>query len=49
VRFYLNYSGEVQTFTYPYGAGLELTEQTKVEPGMELVLPAWGLKIIEEK
>jgi len=49
VHFYLNYSSEMQTFAYPYGAGRELLGDTPLAPSQQLKLKPWDLAIVEEK
>lgn len=48
VRFYMNYSGEEQRAVYLHGSAEELLNGQRVESGEELVLPAWGVCILEE-
>ena len=48
LRFYLNYSREEQTVTYPHGAGTELITGEAVQQGAALHLEPWGFQIIEE-
>jgi beta-galactosidase len=49
LRYYLNYSSDVQTFQYPYGAGTDLLSGTAVAPSQTITLKPWDLAIIEEK
>jgi beta-galactosidase len=49
MHYYLNYSGEPQTFSYSYGPGTELLTGTKVAASMQVTVPAWDLLIIEER
>jgi beta-galactosidase len=49
IHYYLNYSSETQTFTYPYGAGRDLLGQTAVAPSQSITLKPWDLAIVEEK
>ena len=49
VHYYFNYSNTMQTFTYPYAAGVELISQERVKNMAGIQLKAWDLKIIEEK
>lgn len=49
VHYYFNYSNTMQTFTYPYAAGVELISQEQVKNMAGIQLKAWDLKIIEEK
>lgn len=48
MHYYLNYSGEPQTFTYSHATGTELLAGTKVPASMQVTVPAWDLLIIEE-
>jgi beta-galactosidase len=48
VRYYFNYSGQPQTFVYPYGAGVELLSERDVAAGEAVQLERWGFVIIEE-
>lgn len=49
IHYYLNYSGNSQTFSYPYGVGADLLEQAAVESAQQITLKPWDLAIIEEK
>jgi beta-galactosidase len=49
IHYYLNYSNDPQTFTYPYRAGSDLLTQTAVAASQSLTLKPWDLVIIEEK
>lgn len=48
LRFYLNFSGEPQSFPYGGGAGTELISGRALAPGGRLTLGAWDLAIIRE-
>jgi beta-galactosidase len=49
VHYYLNYSGDPQTFTYSYGAGTELLTQAAVARSQKTTVKPWDLVLIEEK
>ncbi len=49
VHYYFNYAATPGTVRYPHGAGRELLSGAAVHQGQELVLPAWGFQIVEEK
>ena len=48
VYYFLNYSGMELEMPYDYKNGIELLENTAVENGTALQMPAWGVKIVEE-
>lgn len=48
VRFYLNYSGQSQSFRYPYGSGRDLLTGREIQSGALVALGPWDLAIIEE-
>ena len=48
VCYFLNYSGMELEMPYDYKNGIELLENTAVENGTALQMPAWGVKIVEE-
>jgi len=48
LRFYLNFSGEPQSFANAHGAGTELLSQTPVTAGQRLTLAPWDLAVIRE-
>ena len=48
VCYFLNYSGMELEMPYDYKNGIELLENTAVENGIALQMPAWGVKIVEE-
>ena len=49
IHYYLNYSGDSQTLTYPYGAGSDLLSSQTVAPSQTIVVKPWDLVVIEEK
>ena len=49
IHYYLNYSGNEQTFSYAYHAGTELLSQSPVAPSQRVTLKPWDLVLIEEK
>jgi beta-galactosidase len=49
IHYYLNYSGNEQTFSYAYNAGTELLSQSAVAPSQKVTLKPWDLVLIEEK
>lgn len=48
IRYFLNYSAVELEMPYEYKNGEELLENTPVEKGAALQMPAWGVKIVEE-
>ena len=48
IRYFLNYSAVELEIPYEYKNGEELLENTSVEKGATLQMPAWGVKIVEE-
>jgi len=48
LRFYLNYSGEAQSFAYVHGSGTELLSQRSVAAGERLTLGPWDLAVVRE-
>ena len=48
VCYFLNYSGMELEMPYDYKNVIELLENTAVENGTALQMPAWGVKIVEE-
>lgn len=48
VCYFLNYSGMELEMPYDYKNGIELLENTAVENGTALQMPAWGVKVVEE-
>jgi beta-galactosidase len=49
LHYYLNFSGEEQTVSYPYGHGLDLLTNTYVVKGQTLKLKPWDLAIVAEQ
>jgi len=49
LHYYLNYSGEEQSFPYPYGNGSDLLTDTSVRDGQTLKLKPWDLAIVAEQ
>jgi beta-galactosidase len=48
LRFYLNFSGEPQSFAYGHGAGTELLSQRPVAAGERLTVGPWDLLVVRE-
>lgn len=48
LHYYLNFSGEEQSFSYTYGKGSELLTNTSVREGETLKLQPWDLAIVTE-
>ena len=49
LHYYLNYSGEPQTFAYGRGAGTDLLKGAAVGAGQSITLAPWDLAIVEER
>ncbi len=49
MHFYLNYSGEPQSFAYAYAPGADLLASKPVEKSQRITLGPWDLIIIEER
>jgi beta-galactosidase len=49
IHYYLNYSNNSQTCTYPYAAGSDLLTQSAIAHSQQITLKPWDLAIIEEK
>ena len=49
VHYFLNYSGDPQTFTYSYGAGTELLTQAGIAQSQKVTVKPWDLMVVEEK
>lgn len=49
IHYYMNYSSDPQTFTYPYGAGEDLLTQAAIATSQRITLKPWDLVIVEEK
>jgi beta-galactosidase len=48
VRYYLNYSDRPATARYDLGRGLDLLSNREVQESTSIVLPPWGVAIVEE-
>ena len=48
IRYFLNFSGEEQNVACQMGEAKELLSGEKIREGSQMILPAWGVKIIEE-
>lgn len=49
LHYYFNYSSEAQTFSYPYGDGVDLLSQKVTNREQTVALKPWDVAIIEEK
>ncbi|HZU27354.1 MAG TPA: beta-galactosidase [Bryobacteraceae bacterium] len=49
VHYYLNYSSDPQTFTYPYAAGTDLPTGKAVAASQRVSIAPWDVAIIEEQ
>ena len=49
LHYYLNFSGQEQSFSYPYGDGSDLLTKTSVRKGQALELKPWDLAIVAEQ
>lgn len=49
IHYYLNYSSDNQTFTYPCRSGSDLLSQTALAASQSVTLKPWDAAIIEEK
>jgi len=49
LHFYLNYSGENQSFGYAYGEGTDLLSGRPLARVAEITLGPWGVAIVEER
>jgi len=49
LHYYLNFSGEEQSLSYPYGNGSDLLTNTSVREGQTLKLKPWDLAIVAEQ
>jgi beta-galactosidase len=47
IRYYFNYSNEVETIRYPYASGTELIVNKNISEGDTLEIKPWNLLIIE--
>jgi beta-galactosidase len=48
LRFYLNFSGEPQSFAYGHGAGTELLSQKPLAAAERVTLAPWDLAVVRE-
>jgi len=49
LHYYLNYSSDAQTFSYPFAPGTDLLTQTVVGHAQQVTVKPWDLLLIEEK
>lgn len=49
LHYYLNYSGEPQTFTYAYAPGADLPSGRAISASAAVTVPPWDLLIVEER
>lgn len=49
LHYYLNYSSDQQTFTYPYKAGIDLLTNNAIASSGKITLQPWDVAIVEEK
>ncbi len=49
LHYYLNFSGQEQSFSYPYGDGSDLLTNATVRQGQGLKLNPWDLAIVAER
>jgi beta-galactosidase len=49
LHYYLNFSGEEQAFSYPYGNGSDLLTNASARQGQALKLKPWDLAIVAEQ
>ncbi len=49
LHYYLNFSGEEQTFSYPYGNGSDLLTNASARQGQAFKLKPWDLVIVAEQ
>ena len=49
LHYYLNYSSDPQTFSYPYKPGEDLLSRSAIAAKQSLTLKPWDLVIIEER
>ena len=47
-RYYMNFSGQPQSFAYPHGSGLELVSDKPIRPAQEITIGPWDLMIVED-
>jgi beta-galactosidase len=48
IHYYLNYSSDTKSFTYPYAAGSDLLTSAAIATNQAVALKPWDLVIIEE-
>lgn len=49
LHYYLNYSSEAQSFTYPYKEGTDLLTGNAITSSGKITLQPWNVAIVEEK
>jgi beta-galactosidase len=49
LHYYLNFSGDAQTISYPYHNGTDLLTNSPVAQGNGLTLKPWNLAIVAEQ
>jgi beta-galactosidase len=49
LHYYLNYSSQSQTFTYPYISGVDVLTRKPISKSQAVELAPWDLVIIEER
>jgi beta-galactosidase len=49
IRYYLNYSDQARTFSYPHESGIDLLTQKPIARLQALTLSPWGVVIVEAK
>jgi beta-galactosidase len=49
LHYYMNYSSDARSFSYPYGSGSDLLTQAAVAHSQPITVKPWDLAIIEEK
>ena len=49
LHYYLNFSGQGQSFAYPYGNGLDLLGGSRINGGQTLKLKPWDLAVVAEQ
>lgn len=49
LHYYLNFSGEPQSISYPYGSGSDLLTGSTVAKGQTIAVKPWDLAIVAEK
>ncbi len=48
LHYYLNFSGNRQSFVYPYASGTDLLSKRAIARGSALPLESWDLAIVAE-